>query len=440
MNCIITLPTFFSGEADRIAAMLRDGVADLIHIRKPQATLEEVEALIKALPEETYGRLVLHDHHSLAVKYNLYGVHLNNRNPLPPTGWQGSVSRSCHSFREVSLWKPKCNYVTLSPIFDSISKQGYHAAFTMEEIEEARHNSIIDDKVLALGGVTFSKLNAVRAMGFGGGVILGDAWGTSPSDLPRREETPAVLTIAGSDSSAGAGIQQDLRTIIAHGVYAATVITAITSQNTMGVQDVMPVPADVVRSQLRSVLTDLNIVAVKIGMIPNLDVARVITEELRQWKVAPGHTIVFDPVMVSTSGTRLMAEECIDYVRRELIPLCTLVTPNIPESAILPPPYPTAFLIKGGHADGDDMTDTLHLPDGTTHTFTTKRIKATNLHGTGCMLSSAIAANMLLTNSLPEAIQRAKDFLTAAIANSQTLRIGHGNGPVIGGKLKIENY
>lgn len=247
--------------------------------------------------------------------------------------------------------------------------------------------------------------------------------------------TTSVLTIAGSDSSAGAGIQQDLRTITAHGIYGATVITAITSQNTLGVQHVMPIPPDVVRSQLRSVLTDLNIVAVKIGMIPDLPVARVITEELTRWKqdAIPSalRFIVLDPVMISTSGTRLMAEECIDYIRRELIPLCSLVTPNIPESLILPPPYPTAFLIKGGHADGDDMTDVLYLTDGTTHAFTAQRIDATNLHGTGCMLSSAIAANMAQGNTLPDAVCKAKDFLTQSIVNSQNIHIGHGNGPVI---------
>lgn len=237
-----------------------------------------------------------------------------------------------------------------------------------------------------------------------------------------------VLTIAGSDTSAGAGIQQDLKTITACRCYGATVITAVTSQNTLGVQGVMPIPKDVVKQQIRSVISDLDVKAIKIGMIPNRDVAEAIVEEI----VATHHPapIILDPVMLSTSGTRLMAEECIDYIRRELIPHCLLVTPNIPESSILPPPYPTNFLVKGGHGEGDDMTDTLIMTDGTKHRFTSQRITTHNLHGTGCTLSSAIASGIARGLSLPDAVAFAKDFITQAIARGKNLRIGHGNGPL----------
>ena len=131
MTIVITLPQFFDGETEQIAQLLRCSIS-LVHIRKPQATVEETEHLIQAIPQEYHRRLVLHDHHELAMKYHLHGVHLNSRNPLPPQGWQGSVSRSCHSLEEVKEWKERCDYVSLSPIFDSISKQGYRAAFSAE--------------------------------------------------------------------------------------------------------------------------------------------------------------------------------------------------------------------------------------------------------------------------------------------------------------------
>ena len=177
MIIVITRPDFFEGEAAKIAQLLQSGRADLVHIRKPRASQSEVEQLLFSIPTELYSRLVLHDHHSLAIKYGLRGVHLNSRNPEPPAGWSGAVSISCHTLSELSECRRKpYAYMSLSPIFDSISKQGYRAAFTAEELERARQEGIIDRRVMALGGVTFDKLDAVRQMGFGGGMILGDAW------------------------------------------------------------------------------------------------------------------------------------------------------------------------------------------------------------------------------------------------------------------------
>lgn len=196
MTIVITLPNFINGEAEQIAQLLHNSIApnhtliapnhasavpyhvpiNLIHIRKPDCEISELENLILSIPNEYRNRLVLHDHHEFAIKYHLFGVHLNSRNPQPPKGWKGSVSKSCHSLEEVKEWKVRCNYVSLSPIFDSISKKGYHSAFTSEEIKNARRDGIIDEKVLALGGVTFERLAEVKKLGFGGGMILGDAW------------------------------------------------------------------------------------------------------------------------------------------------------------------------------------------------------------------------------------------------------------------------
>lgn len=283
-----------------------------------------------------------------------------------------------------------------------------------------------------------------------------------------------VLTIAGSDTSAGAGIQQDLKTITALGAYGTTVITALTAQNTMGVRRVMPIPADVVKDQIDAVMDDLEVAAVKIGMIPNLEVAQAIVAALTHWRtiysergLAP-FPIVWDPVMISTSGTRLMGEDCISFLLSEFLPLCSLITPNLPESVyfvdrkeddpsktitidnnICSNPSNTHsacttpsniiskenqacinLLIKGGHAEGEAMTDHLLMADGSTHSFTASRIDSHNLHGTGCTLSSAIAVFLANGHTLPAAVSQAKDYLTAAILAGCNQHIGHGNGPL----------
>ena len=492
MTIVITLPYFFDGEAEQIVQLLHSSV-DLIHIRKPESKAEEVERLIMSIPSEYYPRLVLHDHHELAMKYHLHGVHLNGRNPQPPLGWEGSVSKSCHSLEEVKEWKEKCDYVSLSPIFDSISKQGYHAAFSSSEIEEASRQGIIDKKVLALGGVSFNKIDDVLRMGFGGGMILGDAW----KNVSHPQEAVA-LTIAGSDSSAGAGIQQDLKTMSKAGVYGATVITAITSQNTLGVKGVMPVPAEVVKSQLDAVLSDLHVTAIKIGMVPNAAIANAIANTLKDYKVSltkdtrarhpKNLAIIYDPVMISTSGHRLMEEDCLQVVCEELLPLCTLVTPNLPEAellirqkkegetsrdmktiqaldnekgkesdsekgqrkilekqretniafenaksinSLLPQKFGTNFLVKGGHAEGEDLADVLYSTTGESHRFPTKKIATHNLHGTGCTLSSAIASYLVKGNDLITAISLAKQLLSEGIQKGANTHIGKGNGPLL---------
>ncbi len=160
-----------------------------MHIRKPGATIEEMEALLKAIPKELHHRLVLHDHHILARRYDLHGIHLNSRNPLPLEDRSGSVSRSCHSLEEIRGWKDSCDYLSLSPIYDSISKTGYKAAFRKEDLVKAVQDGIIDQKVYALGGITFKRLEEVSKMGFGGAMILGDAWGKRNDERKSEDVT-----------------------------------------------------------------------------------------------------------------------------------------------------------------------------------------------------------------------------------------------------------
>lgn len=258
-----------------------------------------------------------------------------------------------------------------------------------------------------------------------------------------------VLSIAGSDPSGGAGIQQDIKVISALGGYASAVITALTVQNTMGVQSVTAVDAPVVEAQIHAVLTDLDVKAVKIGQIPNIGVAKAIVKEL-EFLRSEGRSVpvIYDPIMMSSSGHQFMDSECVAYVAENLFPLCTLVTPNLPEAEMLAgigltdvfaiksagtelvKKYGTAFLIKGGHASGTEMTDTLFTTEGGTFRFTFQKVESSNLHGTGCTLSSAIATNMAKGYTLQQSTGYAKRFVYDAITRSVNLQIGHGHGPL----------
>jgi hydroxymethylpyrimidine/phosphomethylpyrimidine kinase len=257
--------------------------------------------------------------------------------------------------------------------------------------------------------------------------------------------TPAALTIAGSDSSGGAGIQADLKTFAALGVYGASAITALTAQNTRGVNGINLVPAAFVRAQIDAVFGDLEIGAVKIGMVAQLASIDAIVDALKRW--SPKH-VVLDPVMVATSGDRLLAAEAVDALRTRLIPLASIVTPNLPEAAaLLDEPVAVeaaeierqgqrllalgcpAVLIKGGHGEGSESIDYL-VRDGRTLALPAPRIATRNTHGTGCSLSSAIAAELAKGAELEAAVRNAKIFVSAAIASADRFAVGHGHGPI----------
>lgn len=178
---VITSPDFVPGEATFIDLLFRCGM-DLLHLRKPDASVEDCRRLLNEIPREWHNRIVTHDYFQLASEFPLYGVHLNRRNPVPPTGFRGSISRSCHSLDEVMENKPQCNYVFLSPVFNSISKEGYESAFSDATLKQAAGCGIIDTKVVALGGISCDSLPQVRAWGFGGAAFLGDIWQRKDSD------------------------------------------------------------------------------------------------------------------------------------------------------------------------------------------------------------------------------------------------------------------
>lgn len=177
MIVVITRPDFFAGEAEAIVRLFDERGIDRLHLRKPQANKEAIEQLLQQLPHRLYSSISIHDCYDLAKQYQLGGIHLTSRNPIAPPDWQGLISTSCHSLEELAQRRNEgFAYLSLSPIFDSISKVGYRAAFTAEQLQQARTDGLIDQHVLALGGVTFARLPLVWDMGFGGGMILGDAW------------------------------------------------------------------------------------------------------------------------------------------------------------------------------------------------------------------------------------------------------------------------
>ena len=256
-----------------------------------------------------------------------------------------------------------------------------------------------------------------------------------------HSQMKTVLTIAGSDSSGGAGIQADLKTMCAHGVYGMTAITAMTAQNTTGVTSIQESTPAFLADQLDAVFTDIFPDAVKIGMMTNAELIRVIVQKLRQYGAK--HVVV-DPVMIATSGSRLMQSEALDTLRSELLPLAEVVTPNIPEAEVLsgmtirtPEDIEAAaryiaescrcaVLLKGGH--GLNTADDLLYRNGAAQWFAGRRIDNPNSHGTGCTLSSAIASNLARGMTLNDAVREAKTYISGAL--EAMLDLGRGSGPL----------
>ncbi len=302
--------------------------------------------------------------------------------------------------------------------------------------------------------------------------------GGDTADVNQR--LPIALTIAGSDSGAGAGIQADLKTFAVFGVYAASVVTALTAQNTRGVRSLHAPPPGIVGAQIDAVLEDFAVAAIKIGMLGSAEIAGVVAERLSS-PLSPsrdgrpserplgrgGETllprgeggraqrgrmrafIVYDPVMIASSGDALSSAGFAEAITRELLPLVDCLTPNLAEaSMLLGEPIarseadmarqgrallklgPRAILMKGGHLEGDEAVDLLVTEDAV-HRFAATRLAARNLHGTGCTLSSAIAANIVLGTPLPEAVAAAKAFVRQAIERGQDVTLGAGAGPLI---------
>ena len=252
---------------------------------------------------------------------------------------------------------------------------------------------------------------------------------------------PIVMTIAGSDSGGGAGIQADLKTFAALGVYGTSVITSITAQNTVSVTDLFNMPKSIISSQIDAIMTDIGSDVVKTGMLANTEIIEIVSEKLTEFTFP---IVVVDPVMVATSGDRLISEDAIDILRKMLIPLATVITPNIPEAEVLTERRiltlddarnaakdlvamgAKSAVVKGGHMEGPS-TDMVY--DGKEfRAYTSKRISSTSTHGTGCTLASAIAAKLAHGYSIRDSVSQAKRYVTASIRNA--FPIGSGHGPL----------
>jgi hydroxymethylpyrimidine/phosphomethylpyrimidine kinase len=270
------------------------------------------------------------------------------------------------------------------------------------------------------------------------------------NEADQNQKTPKeyrkVLTIAGSDSGGGAGIQADLKTFSAIGCYGMSVITALTAQNTRGVRGIHALPPGFAVEQIDAVLSDIGADAIKIGMLYSAKLIEAVAAALKRHGA---HHIVLDPVMVAQSGDKLLQDDAVEAIKADLMPLADVVTPNLPEAVVLTGQTiqsrqdvesaagalsalgSGSILIKGGHGDDDQSSDLLYLTDGDRPVWlTAERIQTRNNHGTGCTLSSAIAAYLARGHDIEKAVQKAKAFTSQAIAAGATYTIGHGHGPV----------
>ncbi|WP_026971837.1 bifunctional hydroxymethylpyrimidine kinase/phosphomethylpyrimidine kinase [Aliagarivorans marinus] len=257
---------------------------------------------------------------------------------------------------------------------------------------------------------------------------------------------PNVMTIAGSDSGGGAGIQADIKAISATGSYASSAITALTAQNTQGVSGIVAVAPDFVQQQLDAVFSDINIAAVKIGMLADSHVIEAVASKLREYRP---NIVVLDPVMVATSGDLLLEPSAIASLKSELLPLATVITPNLPEAAaLLGCAVPTnqaemdalidelrkldtqAVLLKGGHLEQETHSTDLLITADSVERLTAERVATSNTHGTGCTLSSALASYLAQGQSLSQAVASAKAYITDALKQADSLAVGQGHGPV----------
>jgi hydroxymethylpyrimidine/phosphomethylpyrimidine kinase len=254
----------------------------------------------------------------------------------------------------------------------------------------------------------------------------------------------SVLSIAGFDGSGGAGIQADTKTISSLGCYATNVLTALPVQNTQGVQNIFEIPSEAIDQQIKSILEDIYPDAIKIGMVHSIELVEIIADNLKDYK----GPIVFDPVMISTSGHQLIKNETIDACKEKLFPLATLITPNLDEVSVLVNEKidsvekmqqaglrilemgTKAVLVKGGHLQQEELVSFLMQKDGVTESYKSQRVDSKNTHGSGCTLSSAIASYLAQGFSLSESVAKAQDYIQQAIYTSKDLKIGKGNGPL----------
>lgn len=450
----------------QLETALKAGVT-LVQLREKELDGEAFlrEALEVKKLTDAYGvPLIINDNVEVAAACNASGVHMGQedlelgldigevRRLMGPDKIIGVTAKTVEQARKAQA--AGADYIGSGAVFGSSTKRDA-VPMTMERLREI--TSAVSIPVVAIGGIHAGNAAALAGTGIAGLAVVSGIFGAEDIDAAVRElrriaervralaepkkNRKKVLTIAGSDCSGGAGIQADLKTMTALGIYGMSVITALTAQNTTGVYGISDIEPEFVAKQMDCVFTDIFPDAVKIGMVSRKEIIAVIAEKLEKYGAK---NIVLDPVMVSTSGSRLLAEDAMDELAARLLPLAAVMTPNIPEAELLTgirveteaqmeqaarlisEKYHGAVLVKGGH-QVETANDVLYR-DGQCIWFKGKRINNPNTHGTGCTLSSAIACGLAEGRSVEESVARAKEYLSGAL--SANLDLGSGSGPL----------
>ena len=434
------------------------GGATMVQLREKSLSEAEVIKLAKELSELCHSYnvpLIINDNADIALKSGADGVHVGIEDtPVAEirkkVGKDFIIGATAKTVEQAQAAEAAgADYLGVGAVFPSPTKQNA-IRITTQQLKAICES--VNIPAVAIGGINLHNMEEIKGGGMKGVAVVSAIFGaedikTATKQLKVKAQTlcpcslKTALTIAGSDSSGGAGIQADIKTITVNGVYAMSAVTALTAQNTMGVTGIFEVPPEFLGQQIDAVFTDIPPDAVKIGMVSSSELIRVIAEKLKEYNAK---NIVVDPVMVSTAGSRLMREDALKTLEGELIPLATVITPNIPEAEILSemkiqsPEDMTAaakaigdkfgcgVLLKGGHSVSD--ADDLLYHNGSCKWFRGKRIDNPNTHGTGCTLSSAIAANLAKGHDLETAVERAKEYISGALA--AMLDLGKGSGPM----------
>ena len=434
------------------------GGATMIQLREKQLdqeALKEEALIIKEICQKYQIPFIINDDVQLCQQLDLDGVHIGQddlslKEARRILGEDKIIGVSAHNVEEAKLaYENGASYLGVGAMFTTQTKTNVvqTSLKTLQDICES-----VDIPVVAIGGISKNNIQQLAGTKISGVAVVSAIFGSDhikeETQLLKEkvnrlinQKIPACLTIAGSDSSGGAGIQADIKTMLANRVYAMSAITALTAQNTTGVSAIMEVTPEFLKEQLDSIFSDIYPQAVKIGMVSNKELIIAIADKLKEYQA---RNIVVDPVMVATSGAKLISDEAITTLKEYLLPLATVLTPNIPEAEVLArmtieneedmikaakvigDNYHCAVLVKGGHSI-NDANDLLY-ENGHVQWFKGKRIDNSNTHGTGCTLSSAIASYLSRGYTLQESVKNAKNYISGALASM--LDLGNGSGPM----------
>ena len=470
-----------SGGRD-MAWIVREAVAGgvtMVQLREKDCSTAEFVALareLKATLRPLGIPLIINDRIDVALAVDADGVHIGQSDMPYETarallGKEKIIGLSVETMDEVLAANAlDVDYIGISPVYATPTKTDTLTPFGLEGIEEVMQHS--RHRCVAIGGMNRNTVGEVIARGVEGvAVVSAIVSAESPraasaelaaiisdnrTEHPQRTENPEksasnpqlkkVLTIAGSDSGGGAGIQADIKSISANGCFAASAITAITAQNTLGVNAVEGLSISIIEGQIDAVLGDIGADSVKIGMLHSAEVVQCVARMLRKYAIT---NVVLDPVMVSTSGHKLIEDSAIEVLKSKLMPMVRVVTPNIPEAEILlgetiskqgdlpgaarrlAEMYGVSVLLKAGHLVDDELIDIFYNREtDEAIELSARRVDTRNTHGTGCTLSSAFAAQLAKGLPLTEAARAAKRYINQAIIHGADQNIGHGHGPV----------